>query len=451
MAFKNYQWETILLSLFIGLLAILGAYALIAKWWISTIFFYTLVIILIFRLVSISQKLVTKLEHFFNSLKFEDYTVSVSEDFQTKEFMQLNKSLSQIADNFREMNFQKERNLFYLQHIIEHIDIGILAFNLEGKIVLINKALKTSLGIKSIDDVFAFQVINADLFQAIEKITPFERLLIHFVYNENTYKLALYATSFSFDNEIVKLVSFKNIRSELERQELDSWQKLISVLTHEIMNSIAPISSLSQTLDMMLSQVDIRTDNDEISMDKEIYLDTKEALKTIHKRSDGLIHFVQTYRNITKIPMPVYKLFAIEELFQNVTGIFKTQTEKQSINIESSIQPLDLEISADISLIEQVLINLLKNAIQATRGIENPQIKLSALINTTGNIEIQVEDNGPGILPEVLDKIFIPFFTTKTDGSGIGLSLSRQIVNYHGGSLTVFSEPNVKTIFKIII
>jgi signal transduction histidine kinase len=217
------------------------------------------------------------------------------------------------------------------------------------------------------------------------------------------------------------------------------------------MNSIAPISSLSQTLDMMLSQVDIRTDNDEISMDKEIYLDTKEALKTIHKRSDGLIHFVQTYRNITKIPMPVYKLFAIEELFQNVTGIFKTQTEKQSINIESSIQPLDLEISADISLIEQVLINLLKNAIQATRGIENPQIKLSALINTTGNIEIQVEDNGPGILPEVLDKIFIPFFTTKTDGSGIGLSLSRQIVNYHGGSLTVFSEPNVKTIFKIII
>ena len=451
MGFKNYTVKIFLLSLAIILFSLLGAYSIISYWWISSVFFYFLVLISAWQITYFSKNTTRKLTEFFNALRFEDYTVSTSDEFNNKEYNELNKALSQISANFRKINIEREKNLFYLQNIVEHIDIGILAFNLEGKIVLINKALMTTFGIKSIEDVSGFEVINSELYSTFENINPFERRLLNFFYKENNYKLALYATRFSFKDDIVKLISIKNIRTELERQELDSWQKLISVLTHEIMNSIAPISSLSQTLNFMLSDAEVSEDEDVVKLDKEVFTDTKEALNTIHNRSDGLIHFVQTYRNITKIPKPVFELFKISELFKNVYSIFKQDIEANKIEFVQVINPSDLALSADLKLIEQVLINIVKNAIQSIKSLDYAKINLTANINTLGNVELQIDDNGPGILPDVLDKIFIPFFSTKTDGSGIGLSLSRQIINNHGGSLSAFSEPNVKTVFKITI
>src|SRR5690606_33084157 len=173
------------------------------------------------------------------------------------------------------------------------------------------------------------------------------------------------------------------------------------------------------------------------------------ALKTIHKRTEGLIHFVNTYRNLTRIPTPNFSIFPVVRLLQHLFQLHRSEMDAKNIRCELSVEPASLELSADEQLIEQVLINLIKNALHALENRDNGVITLKAFLNKRGKITIQVTDNGPGILPEVLDKIFIPFFSTKPLGSGIGLSLSRQIMRLHGGSLNAFSEPEKETIITL--
>ena len=246
------------------------------------------------------------------------------------------------------------------------------------------------------------------------------------------------------------LVSVKNIQNELEEKEMEAWQKLISVLTHEIMNSIAPISSLSTTISTILTELKSKTlagHDDPDSL--EAFEDVDMALSTISKRTEGLMHFVNTYRHLTKIPQPSYTIFGIHQLFKEIKILLSDETTEMGVNCQISIDPETLELSADERLIQQVLINLLKNAIYATQGRQNAQIWMKAYINKRGRVVIEVIDNGQGILPEVLDKVFIPFFTTKTTGSGIGLSLSKQIMRMHGGNISVTSTPEQETKFTL--
>ncbi|MCX6239932.1 MAG: ATP-binding protein, partial [Bacteroidia bacterium] len=237
---------------------------------------------------------------------------------------------------------------------------------------------------------------------------------------------------------------------ELEENEMESWQKLIRVLTHEIMNSITPIASITQTLNYMIK--DVRSSYTNAFQDEgetEAIEEIELAIETIHKRSIGLLHFVESYRDLTRIPSPKFTIFPIRQLFDNIKGLMKEEMNQRNIQCTATITPENLELSADEQLIEQVLINLLKNAIQAIEKTEHPQIEIKAFNDANGKIIIQVSDNGQGILPEVLDKIFVPFFTTKPKGSGIGLSLSRQILRLHGGTLTAHSKPDVETIFTL--
>jgi len=246
------------------------------------------------------------------------------------------------------------------------------------------------------------------------------------------------------------MATIKDIQNELEENEMESWQKLIRVLTHEIMNSITPIASITQTLNYMIK--DVRStytnafqDEGETEAIEEIEL----AIETIHKRSVGLLHFVESYRDLTRIPTPRFTIFPIRQLFDNLKGLMKEEMNQRNILCIATVTPDHLELSADEQLIEQVLINLLKNAIQALEKTEPPRIEIKAFTDSNGKIIIQMSDNGQGILPEVLDKIFVPFFTTKPKGSGIGLSLSRQILRLHGGTLTAHSEPDVETVFTL--
>jgi signal transduction histidine kinase len=262
-----------------------------------------------------------------------------------------------------------------------------------------------------------------------------------------TLQLAIYATELKMREQHFTLVSLQNIQSELEEKEMQAWQNLIRVLTHEIMNSVTPIASLASTVNNLLP--DGRSEQKpgrEIDVDS--ITEMRSALQTIEKRSEGLLHFVDAYRSLTRIPKPDFKIFPVAELFERGAQLMRPRVKEKAVAFSAHVEPATLELTADPQLIEQVLINLLLNAIQAVENQPDARIQLNALMNERGRVVIQVIDNGPGIIEEVRDKIFIPFFTTKQDGSGIGLSLSRQIMRLHRGTITVRSEPK-ETIFAL--
>ena len=247
---------------------------------------------------------------------------------------------------------------------------------------------------------------------------------------------------------MILLSTVKNIQNVLEEQETAAWQKLIRVLTHEIMNSIAPIASLSSTVESMVKPY-ATGEKSAPEIEIETVNEIQGALQTINKRSTGLMNFVETYRSLTKIPDPNFEVVGMQELIQNVHTLMKKDAQKKNISLSATMEPETIEVQIDEQMIEQVLINLIKNSVQALDGCKDGKILIRGFYNKRGRPSIQVVDNGQGILDDVIDKIFIPFFTTKRSGSGIGLSLSRQILRLHGGTITAKSIPNEETIFTM--
>ena len=222
----------------------------------------------------------------------------------------------------------------------------------------------------------------------------------------------------------------------MEEKEAEAWQSLTRVLTHEIMNSLTPIASLAATAASMLPAVDGEDGDAAATRDQ----DVAEALQTIDRRSHGLMRFVHAYRSVTLIPKPQFKIFPVAELFQRVEKLLRDKLNRQGIAFSSEVEPPSLEMTADPDLTEQVLLNLLLNAMEALGGMETPRIQMASRMNERGRVVIEISDNGPGIAPEAREKIFIPFFTTKKEGSGIGLSFSRQVMRLHHGVITVQSQ-----------
>jgi signal transduction histidine kinase len=235
-------------------------------------------------------------------------------------------------------------------------------------------------------------------------------------------------------NEALEIFRSRLYESIVSKAETEAWQKLIRVMTHEIMNSVAPIISLSETIAEQVNE----------DLDEERYHEVMAAMQSIHRRSKWLLEFVENYRQLTRIPTPVMRYFPVSEVFKDIKNLFV----KETIPVSFYARPADIRLYADRSLIEQVLINLLKNAIDACRNTDAPLISVYAF-SDKGKSVITVTDNGRGIVPDALDRIFVPFFTTKQGGSGIGLSLCRQIINRHNGTISVISEPDVKTVFTI--
>jgi len=276
-----------------------------------------------------------------------------------------------------------------------------------------------------------------------------EKELVKLYVDDELIQLAINATQFKMRGEEFLLVSFQDINPELEQKEIESWQKLIRVLTHEIMNSITPISSLAATVTDIID--DTKKNNPpRRKEDIETLDDVAHAISTIEKRSKGLLNFVEIYRNLTRIPKPTFRYFEVKEVVDRALELLSKEIYNNKIKIKSKILPSELKILADPDLIDQVIINLLLNAIDTVKEIENPEINITASINLNNRVTIEVSDNGKGIKPDILDKIFMPFFTSKKTGSGIGLSLSRQIMQMHKGSISVRSKQGEGAAFTMI-
>jgi nitrogen fixation/metabolism regulation signal transduction histidine kinase len=385
------------------------------------------------------------LSRFLSSIKYSDFSQSFGSLKLGKSFNDLATAFNSVMDEFRKTRNEKEEQYRFLQTVLRHIDIGLFSFDQSGKFEFVNNAARKILGIKQGKSILTINNLPDEFRTILIDIKPGHRAPVKIYTASDIIHLIVYTTEFKMKDQLYKLVSIQNIQSELEEKELEAWQKLIKVLTHEIMNSVTPISSLASTVNVMLSN-----SGNEYEIKKEQITDIKEAVKTIEKRSAGLIDFVESYRNLTKIPKPDFEIISINQLFNRLEKLLKNEIEKNEIVFYKNTTPETLELTADPSLIEQTLINLIINSIHALANCKDRQIKLSGELSTRGKILLKVIDNGPGIPEEIQEKIFIPFFSTKKDGSGIGLSLAKQIMRIHGGNIKITSTPYKETVISLI-
>lgn len=414
---------------------------------IAVLLFAVVQIMLLIRHVDKTNQL---LNSFLQSIRYSDFTRTFQVESTDSSLNKLKTTLNEVIRDFQSVRAEKEESYHYLQTIIQHIGIALIAYQRDGSVELINNATKRLFQVRNLPNIQVLSGYSHELVQKLLTIKHGENALVKVRDKDDLLQLSIYGTEFKIHNRNIMLVSIKNIQHELDDKEMESWQKLIRVLTHEIMNSITPISSLSSTVNGLINDIIERAGANEQNVEiTEELQEISSALSTIQKRTEGLIQFVNTYRNLTRIPTPNFTIFQVSRLLNNIYELHRAKLEALNIECTLIVEPPTLELSADEMLIEQVLINLIKNSMHALEHRTNARIQLRAFLNRRGKITIQVVDNGPGILPEVLDKIFIPFFSTKPLGSGIGLSLSRQIMRLHGGSLNAFSEPEKETIITL--
>ncbi|HOI87494.1 MAG TPA: ATP-binding protein [Lentimicrobium sp.] len=389
-----------------------------------------------------------KLTQFLESIRHSDFSTTFHDKNLGRSFEGLNRAFNEVIAQFRKNRAEKEEHYNYLLTVVQHVSIGIIAFRKDGKVDIFNNAVKRLLKLTNLKDIHDLSGISDTLPPALLSLKAGDRRLLKLVVDDELLQLSVYATEFRMRGEEFLLVSLQNISTELEEKEIESWQNLIRVLTHEIMNSITPITSLANTVKEML----ISETGENVSLnhlDDEDAGNISQALKTISNRSQGLLNFVETYRNLTRIPRPNFRYFAVKEMFERAHSLLKPKMDHFQIECTPRIFPAELMVTADPDLIDQVIINLMLNAIDAVKEKDNPKISVTAAINSNGRVSIEFADNGYGIKPDILDKIFMPFFTSKQEGSGIGLSLSRQIMHLHKGAISVKSSPESGTIFTL--
>lgn len=406
-------------------LVIVGAWALYQTW----------------ALIHFVERTNRDLTRFLQAIRYEDFSQSFTGAGLGSAYQDLKNAFNDVLDAFRKTRAEKEEHFRYLHTVVQHVGVGLVCYAPDGRVELVNAAALRLFCVPNLRQVHDLAAFSTDLVKTLLGLRTGGRALVKVDRDDELLQLVVYATELRMRGQRFILASIQNIQSELEEQEMEAWQSLIRVLTHEIMNSITPISSLAATARGLVPE------GEEVRMDAEALGDIRLALNTIQNRSEGLLHFMETYRALTRIPKPDFQIFQVRELFARVVQLMQPECEARGIALYTRIDPGALELTADPDLVEQVLINLIRNSVQALAGRENARIDLTAHLDT--RVLIRVTDNGPGILEEVQARIFIPFFTTRREGSGIGLSLSRQIMRLHRGTISVKSRPDVETVFTL--
>lgn len=406
-------------------------------------FLVVTIVVQVAALVRVVDRTNREVARFLRSVRYSDFSQSFSEDRWGRSFRELNDSITEVMDDFRSARAETEEHYQFLNTVMQHIGVGLISFQRDGSVGLINNSAKRLLRVQHLKNIASLTSFSRDLVAAMAQIRSGEKAIVKVVLGDELLELILYGTEFRLRGQQYTLVSIQDIQMELEEKEIEAWQKLTRVLTHEIMNSITPIASLAATINELIEE-----EPDAARLEKHAE-DIGGAVRTIERRSQNLLRFVQAYRSLTRIPRPNLRIFSIRDLFESVEMLFRTELLNKNIDLQMRIDPEELDLTADQELIEQILINLVRNAMQAVDGWPDAQIRMVAFLGDRGRSVIQVSDNGPGIEPEAMEKIFIPFFTTKKDGSGIGLSLSRQIMRQHAGTMAVSSEPDRKTTFTL--
>jgi two-component system, NtrC family, nitrogen regulation sensor histidine kinase NtrY len=441
----------------------------------------------LFRFISKSNQ---ELEDFVQSIHYRDFTRQFDVKNAPETVKDLRKGFNEINSTFKLISKEKETQFLYLQKILELVDTGILSYDMKSEeVIWLNEAFKKMMGIPYLKTIQSLEKRDASLFANIVAIKPKETKITTVTNNKNAFKILLTATAFQVDDHIYKLIAFQNINDVVDETESQAWHKLLSVMTHEIMNSIAPIASLANTMSRQLSAFSgelsaIRrepsalsdefyaisyqpsavsseqaTDGSELKAHRsmltadssQLIADLKLGIETIQKRSEGLLKFAETYRNLNKISQLNLKTVYVRDIFENLYQLMNPSLESKNIELDIILKDPHLKIEVDINLVEQALINLIVNAVEAVKDKTGDRIiQLSATAQPNQKTILSVSDNGLGMSAEVQDQIFIPFFSTRKTGSGIGLSLCKQIMMLHKGSIQVQSTEGVGSVFSLV-
>ncbi len=391
----------------------------------------------VWLLVQFQERTTRQFYRFLDAIKYDDFTELFKINLKDNSQKELALRLNEVMHKFREIRAEKEAHLQYFEIIVQHIGIGIITYKPDGTILLLNNAAKKLLKVGQLSNVQELE--STELSKGLQLLEHNGKVLVPLSHGTEQVNLSVHVMELSMLGEKIKLASLQNIQKELEEKEMEAWHNLIKVLTHEIMNSVTPISSLAAS-----AYEEVRgftdTESGEVTILTDELEDIGQCLSTISRRSDGLIRFVNDFRNLTSVSLPQFNLFSVNELLEEIKTLMREQLAQQHIKLKIELPSDKLLLSADRTMVEQVLINLVKNAIEAVQDQHSPEIILRAYLDERSRICMEVADNGSGMTPEAQTKIFIPFYTTKKSGSGIGLSLSRQVMRLHKGSIAVQSE-----------
>jgi two-component system nitrogen regulation sensor histidine kinase NtrY len=444
MTYKNFG-KGILVRvavLFIALVA--AAWLLVDKSFILFSAAFAVVIYLSYDLYRFNKKAKDEVEQFVESVHYRDFSRYFDMKRAPVELKPFRKGFNEINSTFKVIIREKETQHQYMQKILELVDTGIICYEEEGGgIIWMNESVKNILGIPYLKTISYLKKRDEDLLSTILSLKPGKNKVVNFKREQGETKILLSSTIFQTEGKSHKLIAFQNVNEALDENESRAWHKLLSVMTHEIMNSVAPISSLADTLKNRLHSQNGKDGTNDSFEDIELGIDT------IKHRSESLMRFAHTYRNLNKITTPNLQKVFIRDLFERLHQLMQPLFEQKKIELEVILKDPGISFLADASLIEQVLINLLTNAMNAVKNVSEPKITLAGLEKDQGKISIKVIDNGSGIPSAHLDKIFIPFFST-TNGSGIGLSLCKQIMMVHNGSIQVQSVEGKGTSISLV-
>ena len=427
-----------------------AAYCIVSNKYSLLIFAVFVLVFQIFNFVQFINKTNIELSQFIEAVQYRDFSLQFTEKNAPVSVRQLRRAFNQINATFKQLSSEREEQYQYLQKILELVDTGILSYNQTGEVGWLNESFKRMMNVPYLRNISALEKRDSAVYQVIMNLENGDNQLVKI----NQKQVLLAKTTFLNDEIETNLIAFQNVNEAIEDTEAQAYQKLLRVMTHEIMNSVAPIASLAETMEKNLlgrkgGKEEGRKGEKEMKLDIESLADITLGISTIRKRSENLLKFADTYRQLAKVSMTSFSEFYIRDLFEGVEILLENPLERNKIEFDVVIKDFNMTIEGDMALIEQVLINLIINAIDAVGSQKEPSITLSAFLNQEERVVIEIRDNGVGMSPELMDKIFVPFFTSKANGSGIGLSLSKQIMTLHKGTIIVNSTEGRGTIFRL--
>jgi two-component system nitrogen regulation sensor histidine kinase NtrY len=407
-------------------------------------------ILLVFQCLSLVRfvsKTNSELVRFLDAARYADYSQRFDLSSLGSGFGELGNAFTDILERFQTVRSAQEEQQRHFKAIVEHVPVPLISISSDGLLTLWNNAARKLFGANHVTTLSDLKPFGEAFTKHLSTVKPGEKRLVNFAIDGMEHQLSISATQILLPQKQETLVSMQDIQSELDIAQLHAWQDLVKVLTHEIMNSITPVASLAKTTVDLVADCKQKADAyPELSEDLQ---DISEAVETVARRSDGLIQFVCSYRQLTQLPSPNKNKVNVATLFQHSCSLATQLWDKKGIEVQVNVEPSELEVTVDKDMLEQVFLNLLQNAEHAVESCISPKVSLNAFLNKRGHVVIEVSDNGKGIADEIGNKIFVPFYTTKQQGSGVGLALTRQIMLAHGGAIKYEVKEAGGTVFRM--
>lgn len=427
---------------------VVAYFAVVHPDWLILTNLLVVLIVQVYLLGRSQNAIARELELFFDTLKSFDSSSRFANRLQTKGYSDMYQKFDEIFDSIQAIKLENQHQSQYLATLVEHVNIGIIVVDDSGAITLANSSAKKLLGISSLKSLASIQSVDQGLANTIKTIEPHGHEVYSLFNSGAQMALSVRASHIRFNSGEVKIVSLQNIKHEMDESEMEGWQKLIRVLTHELMNSAGPISSTISTLLDLLSE-NSNLPNGQATFTPDVIDDLNQGLRIVEERSKGMVDFVTRFRNLTLIPQPKFAEVNIRSVFESIGVLLKDELKDSCVELTTIVSDSSITACADKGMLQQIIINLVKNAIKAVQSSSAPKVKMSAWKDNSNSIFIEIKDNGVGIPPELHSKIFVPFFTTRKNGTGIGLSLSRQLANVQGGALTLSKSIAGETVFTL--